>query len=274
MAHEEKEVLRYTMKGMSLRAKLVAYPALAVPAFSIMAAIYTSACYAVRQEIVHPLEVDLITLLLVGLALYVMLRFFQHRVDRAVLRGLGQWTEKNHERGKSRQGRKKRTTLREALGSIVPTLRAWKWLALAWVVLNLLDILSTELGLSVGGVEGNPVVRASFEAGQNFQSYVTKLLITFGVLVLTCAYKKKTILTVLTAIMGLVVASNFSIYFSYLVQPELTQNHVVDPNGAVFAVRMAYLLLIVTAVGIWTKREKLRGKLSGWYRELRYGEAS
>lgn len=94
---------------------------------------------------------------------------------------------------------------------------AWaRWLALAIIIVGLMDCVSTELALASGQArEANPVVRAMLETIGVFW-LLPKMMVHGALAGMSVWYPNRVTLTALTGVAclaGLAAANNFAIYF-------------------------------------------------------------
>ena len=84
----------------------------------------------------------------------------------------------------------------------------------AFILANLIDVLSTISGLSIGAMEANPFIRLIMHSAGVPEALMVKLALALGVGLLLNRWRPR-VLTVLTGIFALVAINNSFVVLTY-----------------------------------------------------------
>lgn len=97
------------------------------------------------------------------------------------------------------------------------SLETWHTLAVLWLALNALDVLTTYIGLRLGGLEANPIVAGLMARSGELATYGLKLLIALMVVTLLYKLKMQPLLKWATIGMAAIIVSNIAVLtYSFL----------------------------------------------------------
>lgn len=120
----------------------------------------------------------------------------------------------------TRGSRQAMVTKAATYGVIAEKARIWvipqghKKLALVYLllVLNILDVLTTHVGLQLGALEGNPIMAGLIGGVGEAATYAIKLSVVLAVALLICSMGKLQALKWLNLVMGATVVSNLAVF--------------------------------------------------------------
>lgn len=250
LSKREQQDIEQMIRGLSLPATIVCFLVVLIFATAIFFLVHTiiAKTWICDCELTS-FNADSVMPSFIATMMVIVL--FRHYINKVVLIITGQYNATTLARG----GMKPAFTFMGRVKQFIPTIRAWKWLLLLWVIANALDCISTALALHYGATEANPTARSADNM------YLAKWFgvgfLTFG----TVFFQFRNFLKFLTALIFLVSLHNFAIMGMVMIQPSLAA-YQPEVSMPAFAIELgetslvAVILLWHHEILQWVKRIK------------------
>lgn len=254
MSKEERENIEIMTRGLEPLPKALGIAILTPIAVGLYFAVYAIVSVA-RGDSFATFDSHNVTYsMLILLGILILTRSYG---DWFALKITGQYNESTLTRGM----RIPKLGVLDRVKQFIPTMSAWKWLLVLWVVANALDCLSTYLGLHYGAQEANPSAREASNM------YLSKWIGVIFLTVIAVYWQWKPAMKFLTTAMFLVALSNFVVLGMALVQPSLTDVKQPNITTPAFMIQLAEMAIIAVVIlwgrDMWDKvvifyRERIR----------------